>query len=141
MNLLVKAFSYTIDPERILPLNPSKLAAWLHQARRRRELVLDPDLFGERGWDMLLDMYVSSARAKNTAITAACSSSGVPPTTALRWVSILENKGLVERSSDPNDARRQLLQLTEQGRQSVEAALRVIMETREKRSSTAPAPE
>ena len=49
------------------------------------------------------------------AVTSACIGSGVPSTTALRWLNVLEARGLVEREEDNADARRSFVRLTPRG--------------------------
>jgi len=89
------------------------LARRAYEDRRRREQLFDSDLFGEPAWDLLLDLFVSSRESRPVSVTSACVAAGVPTTTALRWISVLEAKGLIVRENDPNDARRVHLRLTE----------------------------
>ena len=53
----------------------------------------------------------------------ACIAANVPPTTALRWIAMLEDKGLITRTNDLRDCRRKLLSLTEDALAMVETAL------------------
>ncbi|MBX9886020.1 MAG: winged helix DNA-binding protein [Novosphingobium sp.] len=91
---------------------------WLVLARRayadrsRRNHLFDADLFGEPAWDLLLDLFVATHEGRPVSVTSACIAANVPTTTALRWISALEAKGLIERANDPRDARRALLRLT-----------------------------
>lgn len=88
-----------------------------YAARRIRDRIFDdPDLFGEPAWDILLDLFAAELRGEAISITSACIASGVPSTTALRWVGLLEAKGYVERKPDPVDARRSFVGLTLRGR-------------------------
>lgn len=50
----------------------------------------------------------------------------VTPQTMIRIVSQLEGKGLVERSPDPDDARRKQTHLTEEGRGRVQQAHHIV---------------
>ncbi|MCW1429738.1 winged helix DNA-binding protein [Novosphingobium sp. JCM 18896] len=96
--------------------------AWV-AARQARNRVLDSSLFADPAWDMLLDLYICHAQNRPETISDACVASGVPPTTALRWISILESRNLVERSRDPKDRRRTFLHLTPEGLRKMEDAL------------------
>lgn len=96
--------------------------AWVG-ARQARNRVLDPALFADPAWDMLLDLYICHAQDKPETVSDACVASGVPATTALRWISILESRNLVERSRDPKDRRRTFLSLTSEGLRKMEDAL------------------
>lgn len=89
--------------------------AAIYRARRLREKYLPGDLFGEPAWDILLDLYVSAAMNRTTSVSSVCLAAHVPQTTALRWITMLERRGLVVRSGDPTDNRRKLLQLSVSG--------------------------
>lgn len=97
---------------------------WVAQAyaeRRLRDKVFnDPEMFGEPAWDTLLDIARAETRGERLAVTSACIGSCVPPTTALRWLKILEDRDLVRREADEFDARRSFVRLTKEGRKKVE---------------------
>jgi hypothetical protein len=84
--------------------------------RRRADIFGDETLFGEPAWDILLDLFVAGEKGKRVAVTSACIGSGVPSTTALRWLNVLELRGLVEREDDNSDARRSFVRLTAKAR-------------------------
>ena len=96
--------------------DPTVLAARakrLYQERRLREqFFTGGDIFGEPAWDILLDLMIAKCLGKQISITSACIASSVPPTTALRWISALEECGLLSRTSDENDRRRAFVTLT-----------------------------
>jgi len=86
---------------------------WLRHARRtyrnrrsRNALFADEALFGEPAWDLLLDLFIAAKERKRVPVTSACIGAAVPTTTALRWLAVLEERGLVLREADPCDARR-----------------------------------
>lgn len=81
-------------------------------------------LFGEPGWDILLELYV--AAGKPVYVGNACIAAEVAQTTGLRWVSKLEHFGLLTRDQDPVDRRRGLLALTARGEQEMENYLRRV---------------
>lgn len=87
----------------------------VYRFRRSRTKYFDEDLFGEAAWDMLLDFFIAANLNKTIAITLACFASGVPATTALRWIAILVERGLVEKEADPDDRRRVFVRLSKQG--------------------------
>jgi hypothetical protein len=90
-----------------------EVALQLYRDRRRRSHVFgDDSLFGEPAWDILLDLFISAKQRKRVAVTSACIGAAVPNTTALRWLSVLEEKGLVVREADSNDARRMFVRLS-----------------------------
>lgn len=81
--------------------------------RKRADIFGDPDLFGEPGWDILLDLYIAEADGKPVSVSSACIGSAAPPTTGLRWLGVLAEQGLVDRQHDPQDQRRVLVHLTD----------------------------
>ena len=91
------------------------LAETHYAARRRRERFLGSDLLGEPAWDILLDLYIASKRSGTTSTTSACLGAHVPATTALRWLQVLQDRGLIERHCDQRDHRRTLVRLSRQG--------------------------
>jgi predicted transcriptional regulator len=101
-----------------IPTPPSfvERAKQVYRNRRRREQVFgDTSLFGEPAWDIMLDLYVAAVQDKRIAVTSACIGSAVPATTALRWIKILEDRGLIEREVDEVDARRTFVRLSPRG--------------------------
>jgi hypothetical protein len=85
------------------------------EIRTARDMVLPTELFADPAWDMLLFLFRQHERASRVSVKALCLSSRTPPTTALRHMSALECHGLVCRSPDPTDARRQFISLTNRG--------------------------
>jgi DNA-binding transcriptional ArsR family regulator len=71
------------------------------RARRLREDFLPADLFADPAWDM------------RVSVSSLCIASAVPPTTALRWIRTLTDKGIVHRQADPHDGRRVFIALTD----------------------------
>lgn len=85
------------------------------QRQSRNKIFFDNDLFGEPAWDILLDLYIHQARNESVFVKSACIGSGASATTALRWIQVLETKGLLCSAEDPTDSRRRLLRLTAEG--------------------------
>lgn len=96
-----------------------KMAEEEFAERRLRERHLDPSLLGEPGWDVMLDLLINLLKGKDISVTSACIGSGVPLTTALRWIESLIDQGLVQRMPDNLDKRRSWLTLTVAGKQAL----------------------
>ncbi|OYX90713.1 MAG: MarR family transcriptional regulator [Novosphingobium sp. 35-62-5] len=94
--------------------------------RRRTDLFADPALFGEPAWDILLDLFIAAKERKRLPVTSACIGAHVPPTTALRWLRILEARGLVEREDDGRDGRRTFVCLTFRGLAAMDQTLEML---------------
>ena len=105
------------------PIYLGRLAEALLRIRRMRNVHFDADLFADPAWDMLLDLFVQRGANRRVAITSACIASHVPPTTALRWLALLEERGLVTREEDAKDRRRAWVGLTDHGQSAVERYL------------------
>ncbi|QIQ87795.1 MarR family winged helix-turn-helix transcriptional regulator [Erythrobacter sp.] len=97
-----------------------------YKDRRKRAEEFDDALFGEPAWDILLDMFIHQSRSEEVTVKSACIGSGAPNTTALRWLKVLENYGLIQSKPDPNDQRRRLLALTAEGFEAMTRYLEAI---------------
>jgi hypothetical protein len=87
------------------PLGAARIAKAYLKARRARDTLFPPQLFGEAAWDILLDLYVNKIEGRKVSVSSACLAAGTPPTTALRWVVKLQEVGLIKRVGDPLDRR------------------------------------
>ncbi|QPC98145.1 winged helix DNA-binding protein [Qipengyuania soli] len=91
--------------------------------KRARTEFLPAEMSTGACWTMLLDLFDNKRRHKQVSITSVCSAAMVPTTTALRYLGLLFTMGLVERLSDPRDARRVHVRLTGQGETAVKQTL------------------
>lgn len=83
--------------------------------RRNRGRFFEGEIFADPAWDMLLDLYAARLGQRRISVGSLCEAAAVPATTALRWITMLQNKGLIERSADPMDGRRFHLWLSDTG--------------------------
>ena len=81
------------------------------RTRRLREQFFPPDLFGEAAWDMLLDLTAARIERKRVAVSSLCIAAAVPPTTALRAIRGMTERGLFVRVDDEMDKRRVFIEL------------------------------
>lgn len=111
------------DPE----LESLKLAVAIYGLRRKRDTAsARKGLFGEPGWDILLDLYIADRRRTEVQVSSVCLDAGVPSTTILRWIARLEQEGLIYRIADNADARRRYVRLTEDGHEMMRNVLRAL---------------
>ena len=90
-----------------------RLVRRILRQRQARARFFDGDLFGDPAWDMLLDLTAARAEHTRVSVTSLCIASGVPPTTALRWIGQMTDSGLLERVDDETDRRRAFIALTD----------------------------
>ena len=107
------------------------LARRLHRERRLRDDFLSEGLFGEPAWDILLDLFACEAEGRTVRVNSACIGAAVPASTALRYLSELERRGLIERSRDEVDRRGQYVQLTKEAHQHMVRLLERMLTMRE----------
>ena len=106
------------------PASLLALARHAYRLRRQRGAIFgSEDLFGEPAWDILLDLYIAHAEGKPVSVSSACIGSANPATTALRWLAVLADKGLLVREADAKDQRRIMVRLTERGIAAMERFL------------------
>ena len=103
------------------PANPAvrsvdpELIRRVQSARRARSAFLPIDLFADAGWDTMLELFACELEDKRLSVGSLSAASGVAPTTTLRWIQSLEDRGLTSREKDSNDGRRQWVSLSTEG--------------------------
>jgi hypothetical protein len=95
------------------PLPDPRLVRKIIRQRQLRARFFEGDLFADPAWDMLLDLTAARAEHVRVSVTSLCIASGVPPTTALRWIGQMTDAGLLQRVDDENDRRRAFITLTD----------------------------
>ena len=96
--------------------------------RRRRYDEFNPALFGEPAWDMLLELYVRETSGASSTAEQLQTASATPSSTAGRWLQRLENDQLIARRDHPHDRETVFVELTDQGRQTLDRYLAAIRE-------------
>jgi len=107
----VKAAGPGANGELPLAKEPDALteAAGIRRMSRGRQLrsqFFSGGLFADPAWDILLELYASRLEDVKVSVSKLCAASGVPATTALRWIGLLQYNGLIERHPDTLDRRR-----------------------------------
>ncbi|MCT2401102.1 winged helix DNA-binding protein [Novosphingobium mangrovi (ex Huang et al. 2023)] len=106
-------------------LPDARLVRGIIRQRQQRARFFDGGLFADPAWDMLLDLTAARVEHKRVSVTSLCIASGVPPTTALRWIGQMVEAGLFVRVCDDSDRRRAFIDLTDK---AVEAMARYFAE-------------
>ncbi|MGC1270759.1 MAG: MarR family transcriptional regulator, partial [Croceibacterium sp.] len=95
------------------PLPDPRLVRRILRQRQLRARFFDGELFADPAWDMLLDLTAARAEHTRVSVTSLCIASGVPPTTALRWIGQMTHTGLLVRVEDEADRRRAFIALSD----------------------------
>lgn len=90
-----------------------RLVRRIIRQRQLRARFFDNELFADPAWDILLDLTAARAEHNRVSVTSLCIASGVPPTTALRWISQMVEAGMLERVEDEEDRRRAFVALSD----------------------------
>ena len=101
------------------PLPEPRAVRRMIAARQARAKFFEGDLFADPAWDMLLDLTAAHAEHTRVSVTSLCIASGVPATTALRWIRQLVDSGVFERIADPSDGRRAFIALSERSQEAM----------------------
>jgi len=82
------------------------LARLMLKLRDCRHELVEPELLSNVSWDILLTLFVEGEAGKKALTTkSVCIASKVPQTTGLRWLTMLEEDGLIRRYTVENDQR------------------------------------
>lgn len=116
----IPLMNHVISTRKISPgLPPPDFLRSIARARARRGKFFGDDLFADPAWDMILDLAAASGRNERVSVTSLCLASGVPPTTALRWIGILVDRGIFVRVEDEIDRRRSFVELSQSGKRDL----------------------
>lgn len=96
-------------------------------ARKRAGRAFGNDLISDPASEMLLDLYVREHEGLTTSITSFWGAASSALGTARRSLTMMERRGFVVRTGDPNDGRRALVQLTPSAREQLEECFEVIL--------------
>jgi CheY-like chemotaxis protein len=92
----------------------------LRAVRKVRDRHFPTELFSDPCWEMLLDLYDAQLDESEVTVSSLGAASGVPLTTALRRMEVLQKHGFIERVVDPDDRRRTIVRLSAPGLAAVE---------------------
>lgn len=83
------------------------------KARQQRAEFFGGDLFGEPAWDLLLELMLARLDNRTESVTSLALAASLPTSTAVRWLREMAGHGLLTQTTDPKDARRTLVWLTD----------------------------
>ncbi|MCB2067939.1 MAG: winged helix DNA-binding protein [Erythrobacter sp.] len=86
-----------------------------YSQRRARRKHFPGAILAEPGWDMLLELFMQFAGKAKVSTTSLCIAADCPTSTALRYIGLLEEEGLVRRTPAVHDRRVTFVELTDAG--------------------------
>lgn len=81
---------------------------------------LFPDLPGDPAWKILVTLALTPDGSAKANVSGICYGADVPMTTALRYIAVMEEQGIIERVPHPNDGRQVMLRLTVEGKRRMQ---------------------
>jgi len=117
---------FAADKDGPADLPEARLVRRIIRQRQLRARFFDGDLFADPAWDMLLDLTAARAEGARVSVTSLCIASGVPPTTALRWIGQMVEAGLFTRACYDSDRRRGFIELSDRAVQAMAAYFREL---------------
>lgn len=101
----------------------AELAEEEYYSHKQRQTFVPEHLCHDQAWYILLDLFMRESRGLATSVTSACIASGGAPTTALRYLSLIEEAGLIEIVRARHDRRVRFVSLTKAGKSAMAAYL------------------
>jgi hypothetical protein len=68
--------------------------------RQRTELSAVAGLFGEPPWDIMLELFIAAGEGRTASAGELCAASQLAGSTLIRWLGILEARGVVMQAND-----------------------------------------
>ena len=103
-----------------------RLLQWLRDVDEQRQLSLGRVLEPDATWNMLAELLRARITKRRISVTSLCLASRVPVTSALRRIDRLLAEGLITYALDPKDRRRKYVELTVDGSNRVQTAVRAL---------------
>lgn len=82
-------------------------------ARELRRTDFPDEVFRNPAWDMLVDLLVNTLEGRSVSASTLAIASGIPATTALRYIGLLEGQGHLSCYLDQTDNRVKNLRLSQ----------------------------
>lgn len=127
VNVALTGNSFESSAQASYPHECVILARRLKAGRNQRAQFFNVDMFGEPAWDMVLALYIADGEGYRLKISDVCNESGVPATTALRWVDRLIDLGMARKIPNPLDARSTFIEATEALRRQMTEYLQHVL--------------
>ena len=110
---------FSVDKIREQAVVLAALARREYEKRRLREALVPTAQFCDPAWDILLDLFARDLLKEQTTTTSSSIAAHCPPTTALRYIGLLEEEGMLVREKSTTDGRIVYVSLSEAALQSI----------------------
>lgn len=100
-------------------LTPGDIGNVIRSAREGIGRFFDRSLFADPAFDMLLFVFLEEEEGRQVKTSACYRASGVPRTTAVRWINMLIGMGLFHSAPHPTDRRLALLSMSDEAREGM----------------------
>ena len=121
----IEADTRTNRADQTAPTDEELLAVLrtLKRTSDQRLEFFDQTIFGDPCWDILLELTAARIQGQPVPVSSACNATHLPFSTALRYVRRLVDLGMIKRWPDPNDRRRDLLDVEDVPFESMKALI------------------
>ncbi|MFL6753354.1 MAG: MarR family transcriptional regulator [Sphingomicrobium sp.] len=123
---LLKSLDELAEPEQVSDPTTMNHVRGILRSRRLRDRFFEASLFADPAWDILLELYAAELGQYQVSVSSLCIGAAVPPTTALRWIKTLEQKGLLVRRADPHDGRRIFMEISAEASHAMEGLFKAV---------------
>lgn len=115
---IVQIVLNTADPKKLesqqksqknVPETLAGIARHFHSVALKRQDIIGRNMINDAAWHMLLALYADCEEDRPVSVTSLVQASGSPPTTALRYLSVMEDAGMITRRDHPSDGRSSLI--------------------------------
>ncbi|WP_339827537.1 MarR family transcriptional regulator [uncultured Parasphingorhabdus sp.] len=97
---------------------------YLHWGRLKSQTMDSGNgLFSDSCWNMCLDIYICGLKEERVTVSAIAHSSGIPMTTAMRYINVMVQQGLIEKTPNPADNRMIFVSLSSDCMEKIEKLL------------------
>ncbi|HEY9090341.1 helix-turn-helix domain-containing protein [Parasphingorhabdus sp.] len=83
-------------------------------------------LFADSCWNMCLDTYICDLKGKKVTVSSIAHGSGIPMTTAMRYLNVMTEEGMLQKSPNPSDNRMIFLSISASCKAKISAILRQL---------------
>lgn len=103
-----------------------RVLQWLRDVDEQRQRSLGSVLEPDATWNMLAELLRARITKRRISVTSLCLASRTPVTSALRRIDRLLAEGLITYALDPKDRRRKYVELTGEGANRIQSAVRAL---------------